>query len=155
MTYLSKNNLQTHRKLPTCEVCSKQFSGKSKLKRHIRSFHTTNLRFSCNVCHKTYKYEDDLKFHIKIVHDDNAPNYECVKCDFTTKHKKYLQTHLETHDENRTKVKCEICSKEIFKECMSEHKRIHSGKFAKLPCDICGKVFPTNYKLNRHKAIHE
>ena len=45
----------------TCDVCSKQFSYKSKLERHSQ-IHARTI-FSCNNCMKRFKREDHLKNH--------------------------------------------------------------------------------------------
>ena len=46
-----------------CEVCSKFFSSRASLQRHLL-FHTGNKKFACPLCSESFVRKDYLKFHI-------------------------------------------------------------------------------------------
>lgn len=51
------------------------------------------MRFECHQCKKTYKYRYDLSRHMR---DECGiePQFQCPICDFRTKRKSTLKSHL-------------------------------------------------------------
>ena len=84
----------------TCYVCSKTFSNKYKLAKHVIS-HTIQYQpekyFACHVCCKKYKRKQYLDRHATIHEKKDEQN----KCD--------LNEHLESHYKNP--FACAECDK--------------------------------------------
>lgn len=85
MSFLKARSLAMHMKKHNkkvkerfvCDVCSKSFSLKTLLRRHLR-IHSTVKPYQCTKCPKTYSRQDQLTNHIKK-HDGCKP-YSCSFC---------------------------------------------------------------------------
>ena len=54
-----------------CNVCSRVFGKKDKLKLHEHNYHQTGkLRQKCDSCEKYFTQSGNLKYHIKTTHED-------------------------------------------------------------------------------------
>lgn len=92
-----------------CTFVAKTSSG---LKLHVTNQHASNLCiFECS--HDGCEYKGKslilLKRHMEI---HNAPKrvYNCVKCDFETRHSGHLKRHLKVHDTNEDRyLQCPHC----------------------------------------------
>ena len=51
-----------------CQICGKNFTRKSDLKRHVDSVHRGIINFRCESCHKNFKRKSDLKRHTETIH---------------------------------------------------------------------------------------
>ena len=69
-----------------CDFCIKEFTSKSHLIAHKRSFHE-NEKHECNTCGKIFTYKGTLKIHIKKVHIVSDPSLTKRKINQTLKSK--------------------------------------------------------------------
>ena len=90
----------------TCNICSKDYTRKAHLQKHMERAHL-GIRYSCPFCeHKTIT-EGNLKVHIQSKHE--GVKKLCNQCDYKaydkpslTKHVKAVHLNLKTH-------KCPSC----------------------------------------------
>lgn len=162
-----------------CEICSKTYSSKSSLIRHL-GIHAGNKPHDCEECDNSFQYTYLLKQHTLAVHGNkkehvcptcgkrfayrqtlhshavkhNPKNiYKCNVCDdrsYLTKAK--LKRHMKTHDEPE---KCERCSKEVHH--MDLHRKICASgpRIREYQCTVCGRKFLQKRYLSEHKrCVH-
>jgi uncharacterized Zn-finger protein len=137
--FKNRNGLRQHKRkihnreefLKTCEHCGKVISDATKLKKHIRIFHTEGGRgnFMCSECGKLFDQKQELSCHQRIHVKPTIP------CDEPGCDKMFRRLNL-----------------------MEHHKKISHLKVKNHKCDHenCGKGFATFQKLKRHiKVTHE
>ena len=118
-------------KLFPCFLCSKSFSQKHSLARHLRT-HKSNDGHQCFNCDKRFAAIRDLRKHIDIVHLNKAEAYkkECPICHARVQQ---LKTHIRFIHRNEGKS--------------SEYNCV---------CPQCDKTFSNDYKVKRHiETVHE
>ena len=49
----------------TCEQCSKHFTDRSNLKRHVRDIHAKRKLHQCAICSKTFSRKQHKEYHVK------------------------------------------------------------------------------------------
>ena len=79
-----------------CEICSKGFKVRSKLKEHMY-IHTGEKNFVCNHpdCGKAFTKKSTLSQHLRL-HTGEKP-YQCEKCAVSFAQKNSLTVHNNTH----------------------------------------------------------
>ena len=114
-----------------CDKCGFATRKREALRVHISSIHE-NERFFCDQCNASFISKSSLNKHIKTMHE-TTEKYKCTECDFETRHKAHLQTHL-----NRIHLKqrynCDVCSAEYscrynFSQHMLKKHSIDVRKF--------------------------
>jgi len=136
--------------LHKCEKCSKVFSNKKVMKRHIKAKHAPLI-----VSRSLNSRPPTKKSNLDVNH-----KFSCKQC---TKSFKYL-SHLIRHElvHRREKFyKCDICEKKF--SCLGSlkqhRKNIHNLKFQKdvseIKCNICHKSFKYKSQLNLHEQMHK
>ncbi|GAB0096495.1 hypothetical protein DMENIID0001_120190 [Sergentomyia squamirostris] len=104
-----------------CSVCSKYFSTKSSLTRHLL-IHRGIKSFQCDVCSKRFTQKNSLTIHMAI--HSKERQFQCPKCPMSFNQKINLQVHVD---------------------------RAHSsGENAKFPCPHCTCNFRKSGALSRH-----
>jgi stress-induced morphogen len=93
-------------KLYQCEICSRTFKERSKLKSH-RQIHTDIRNISCPLCDKKFKTQACLRSH-KRVH--NPVFIYCAHCNKRYTQKAELAKHIKFVHFNRRDYICDICS---------------------------------------------
>ncbi len=98
LTYaLSKQS--NHKKVYSCDVCSKEFPYPSSLANH-RISHTNQKSFICTVCGQAFHYKFSLKTHVSTVHANEKP-FACNLCPYASTRGKDLKTHMISHSDER------------------------------------------------------
>ena len=89
----------------TCSICSKAFTLKSNLARHIASTHS-NKKYECTLCKKSFQRKDCLQRHRLTVHDKTI-ELRCSKCE-----KGFARAdNFRRHQKNC--CRCKQCSKQF------------------------------------------
>ena len=115
--YLSRHN-RIHDPLTKnwkCEICDYTTAYKAYLVLHQRTHQKERTRdFQCSKCTKSFLSEQNLKFH-EISHIPKGKDWVCEICDFSTKRKKHLVAHKQSHNEVRTNVfHCSKCDQSFY-----------------------------------------
>lgn len=55
-----------------CRVCSRVFSSKGNLKRHMLMHRPYRPKHQCNLCFKLFSWPGDLRTHIRVVHQEGG-----------------------------------------------------------------------------------
>ena len=121
----------------TCDVCSKVFTLKSSLMRHIASMHK-NENFDCTLCKKSFKRKDCFRRHQLYIH---CKTYEvsCSKCEKKFARKDNLNKHMKfcclcrqyyKNFETAKELKEHNCTNLSSKEAASAKKPVSSLKKA-------------------------
>jgi len=138
----------------SCNKCSKTFTRKDSLNKHINSVHKSKTVHSCNLCDKTFTRRSNLKRHQDSVHSSAKP-FVCSYCSFASKRKDILDRHIrEKH--LGIKYNCEICE-ESFTQLASLKRHINSNhnQDGTFKCAHCNAEFPRKDNLDRHiKSVH-
>ena len=114
-----------------CEQCSKTFSRKFHLKRHMLSH---ERRFSCSICAETYSRQGNLTRHRKFKHD----NSDCMPV---------------PGKQDRTGFKCSYCVKTFSRrDNLNRHIKIHHSKsqLRNFQCNHCDYILSSYDKLIKH-----
>lgn len=104
--------------------------------------HTAEKPYKCNICDFATKQKGNLKTHM-LSHSDERP-FTCTfeSCSFSTKRKSILQRHMLTHAEKK-RYHCDKCKFRTNRMAeLTAHKKIHLKVDFK--CKVCG--FSTSYK---------
>eukprot|EP01084_Bolivina_argentea_P310494 537316_1 len=91
---------------------------------------------------------------IKIINTRNSlKKFKCSKCNFSTKWKSSLKTHILTHSKRKS-FKCNRCNGAFKTQSgLCQHKRIHSRK-RPYKCGQCKKGFKHKNVLIAHIQSH-
>ena len=133
-----------------CGVCGKMFDLATTLSHHMYSHYTS--KYYCDKCDFHCFFKSELEAH-KIVHRDQ-PSFQCMypKCSRWFKRKGELSLHVESHRKIWYDCKkCDFSTK--LKKYLKEHEKSHLKKNEELPyaCDICGDRFMWRSGVKRHK----
>ncbi|EGI63285.1 ZN468 protein, partial [Acromyrmex charruanus] len=140
-----------------CEICSRQFSQKSKLFAHQLS-HSGQQPFKCLSCDKGYASKSKLSAHMRLHTKINV--HQCKVCDKIFSYPSYLEEHIKVHNKsNNTSqskdYECTTCNKRFrLLKNLKAHERFHTGK-GLVQCEICDKKFSHNYNLKMHLRTHK
>lgn len=139
-----------------CNVCSKVYTKRSNLSRHIQTAHK-NKRFACSECPKSFTQSSTLSDHIKKKHslphlELSKQVFECDVCQHSTNSKLEMQRHLNSHLSNSKLFHCKICPDKAYSHSnnLSRHMAaFHLNK--KHYCDDCNNCFTQRGSLNEHR----
>ncbi|ODM91029.1 putative zinc finger protein, partial [Orchesella cincta] len=158
--YASSSSLKSHiqrvhrlkeRENNKCSVCSKTFSHKYELNRHLK-FHKGEKSFKCSLCGKGFYFRWMLNTHI-LSHEKG---YSCDVCLNSFATASNLKLHQQTHYE-RVKIKCAECPITFFnKNGLQSHVQQVHRKERPFLCDICEKSFSRRWGLQQllfHKFL--
>ncbi|XP_026491375.2 gastrula zinc finger protein XlCGF8.2DB-like [Vanessa tameamea] len=162
--------------------CTKVYTNKSHLDRHINSVHKESVNdflYCCPKCMKKYANRQNLKRHIKVSHTSNKKHFLCDMCKLYFKKKHQLRSHMHVHNGIKP-FRCLLCEKDFVtlydkKKHMKNHKTYECDqcnmKFNRWSalithkkivhrsreyiCDDCGKVFKERSHIIRHIKKHK
>ncbi|XP_050672331.1 zinc finger protein 431-like isoform X2 [Leptidea sinapis] len=163
------------------EGCSRAYTSKSHLERHINTAHRSydaDAVYSCPMCLKQYANEQNLKRHYKIAHINCSKRYYCNECKLAFKKKHQLSSHMfrhtgikpfscslcpktfvtitekKKHVRNHKIYTCEHCSKTFtrWSDVLKHKRNDHASK--EYICHHCGKVFKQRNHIIRHVKVH-
>lgn len=166
-----------------CTQCSKSFSAKGWLNRHINSEHTDSFicpacgkdlqnavllrahrravsmcrpRHQCDHCPKSFRELWQLNGHIRMLHPVGAwPAYyfECDYCNKRWHTKLKLTAHMSRHTNVRP-YQCDMCQRPFFAEFqLKSHRRTHTADRNHC-CAICPKRYMSRDHLINHMRTH-
>ena len=128
-----------------CEVCSKQFSSKDVMERHVKTIHQNEEQcLECTDCKKLFTRKDLLEKHELRAHR-NKERFLCTSyadCNKQFTRKDALEKHVSAiHSENKESYNClnSSCQKSFPRKDLLE---IHEYKVhQELKCDECDIYF--------------
>lgn len=135
-----------------CDLCSKKFNTKNKIRQHLTTHNIEDRRkFLCVACGNQFVTKFGLNQHIRAIHDKEQ-RFQCTKCDRRFAHNHNLKTHMNRHNGIRP-YSCKVCTKTFYdSSTLNVHtKSVHSATNAYV-CSICSKAFNRNGNLKIHLA---
>lgn len=127
--------------------CSKTFSKKCHLYRHVRQIHEKSEQVQCPECHVMLACADSLKSHL-LTHEETKPI--CSICKKEMANKSSLHRHILSMHSDNGKVPCPQCKKLISKSGLRLHiRRVHE-KSVEFPCEKCGKILRSKANYDYH-----
>jgi zinc finger protein PLAG1 len=167
--YPSANRLKIHKYSHTGEKphhcdyegCSKAFTSKFKLGRHILIHKPKSKIHTCPHCDMSFHRKDHLKNHLRV-HDPNKPVHTCNKCGREYSTSFAYRTHMGFHQAEEGSLTCFVCGQEFEdKDKLVFHLKIHAGAQSvkgimqrKQKCPHCDKRFYTQKDVRRHIIVH-
>ncbi|BFZ25071.1 hypothetical protein BsWGS_28110 [Bradybaena similaris] len=130
-----------------CNVCSKKFTRKAHLKRHLR-IHEPEKPYKCPVCDYRGCEKSDISKHM-LIHEE--PKHTCERCGKTFRHIKNKELHVKRHYGQRD-YKCGVCDffgytfTDIRKHIERKHQDIKT-----LICDKCNKHLKNEVAMKEHQ----
>ena len=104
---LPKNALTTHKiycyniRNHSCNMCSKKFHFKIRMKQHVETVHLKQRNFKCSICPKSYTDGTPLRHHMNSAHGDGSTFSHCLLCQKTfTTSRRFLEHNAKFHKEN-------------------------------------------------------
>lgn len=162
-----------------CTFCSKGFSNRKQLNRHIKSVHQKACSVACQYCGRVLSDADSYKRHLNNVHQIKIPELEensspsklfqvknvspvfsipslvkkCPDCDQQFATKTTLNIHrLKVHVAGLKNMPCPQCNQECS-DLTSHMRRFHNVDG--IVCPHCANIFSKKCTLNRHiEQVH-
>ncbi|XP_046900951.1 zinc finger protein 229-like [Hypomesus transpacificus] len=135
-----------------CPQCSKTFTYRFGLTKHLQMVHGHLRPFTCQVCSKGFFTQRDVEAHLRV-HTGEKP-FHCSLCEKKFKRKVELNVHLRWHNGEKRHW-CPFCGKGFLDyNNLKRHKLIHTGEKPHR-CPQCGKTFTQSGHLKKHlKNVH-
>ena len=151
-------DLKTKRYKCKYEGCSKSYTTKGNLDRHIKHKHLNFKPHKCHYedCSESFTYPSELQRHIEEAH---TKPYKCEQCDKRFGRQENLDQHISDVHLKLKPFECDVCG-ECFaqKATLDNHKAIKHEEGLKLvPCTWpdCGEKFKNHNQLQTHvKKFH-
>lgn len=124
--------------------CNEMFTTKSKLVKHLKTFHSVTEKYRCLICDKVFEKKYNLQRH-NITHS-NKTDSECPLC---KKKVKYLEYHRKNvHEREKS---CPKCNRRFSKYALNKHLKLCNGVQT---CSLCGKTFTMKSSFVNHMNVH-
>ena len=116
---------------------------------HIRRIHTNTNWFKCSKCSYQTRDKRWLDSHL-LKHSEEKP-FRCDICEYASRNPSSLIAHKKTVHSTDKPFKCKSCEKSFIREIsLIEHTRRHTGE-KPYKCDACPYAAATKNELNAHK----
>lgn len=137
-----------------CSICSKQYTQKSNVLRHMLHTHVIHKSMECSKCAQSHQsmaaLRDHLSRHISRISNTSVAANVCPVCNRKFRRKCNFDRHLNTH--TGESLICDVCMKKFTSpETLASHKRLHAEE---LRCMTCSKIFKSRYCYKAHMLIH-
>uniref|UniRef100_A0A3B5RCL3 C2H2-type domain-containing protein n=1 Tax=Xiphophorus maculatus TaxID=8083 RepID=A0A3B5RCL3_XIPMA len=130
------DELKPRQSLFSCRMCSKTFSQKGSLTKHLR-LHAGGNPFTCVSCGRSFRKHFSLIVHMRI-HTGEKP-FPCLVCGKSFCQRGNLNVHMRTHTGEKP-FPCLTCGKHFQRKSnLTAHTRIHKRN-KRFSCKICGKA---------------
>lgn len=174
---LDNHNRENHRKTNVCspvksldcKFCSKTFTRKEHVRRHLITVHQkikslleykleTENSFYCPECNfKSENDETSFISHLENHSKKEIPSISCSQCSKKFTRQDHLNRHLATvHSESR-EFTCEICLKafKIIQDLKIHVRKVHN-RVDEISCPECNRIFTHKSSLREHiLVVHE
>ncbi|XP_031621561.1 zinc finger protein 425-like [Contarinia nasturtii] len=150
-THVSQTHLKKNWGEFICDICSKTFATKDRIKSHMIN-HSGKCDYVCDKCGSTFRQKCNLKHHVESMHNVEK-SVACNQCDkkFTTK--RHLKIHLKYHGDDKP-LKCTICDSRFrTKQALKYHIIVHTNNFP-FECTFCDKKFKHRIVKKVHERTH-
>ncbi|CAG5126880.1 unnamed protein product [Candidula unifasciata] len=142
---------QADRGVYGCTVCSRTFTAKNNLKRHIR-IHTGQRPYQCLQCSQSFARRDDLKGHM-LRHDYNKP-FRCSLCKKGYTDRACVKNHMAKEHRSRLMHVCPQCGESYDQEeAFTAHKKTHP-ELQQFSCSTCSFIGNNNLMTLKHSLLH-
>ena len=111
----------------TCDLCEKQFTNVSEMKKHMKTHSFKKVKFKCEDCDFVGQSRETMEVHIGKAHTDQ---FECGLCEVSFGKLEDLETHLNTCEIYRCK-RCYLKATKIS-NIKTHVERRHKGLQATL-----------------------
>ncbi|XP_077521856.1 uncharacterized protein LOC144132965 [Amblyomma americanum] len=135
-----------------CSLCSKDFTQKSSLLRHL-SIHSGDRPHRCDYCNSRFVRRSHLVRHL-FTHTGDRP-YHCSYCNSSFGRREILDKHIQTHTGERP-YQCQLCPMTFAQNHhLVRHVQAHKGE-KPYHCRYCQAAFHEKCRLECHeKQKHE
>lgn len=108
-----------------CPRCDYQTNAIFYFRSHV-AVHESSERFSCDTCGRWYARRYNLRVHVQTAHFGNDERiYKCSKCDFSARHRRYLECHGKTAHYEDKRYQCERCDfRTKYRRYLKHHLRL-------------------------------
>ena len=129
----------------SCKVCSRTYSNRRNLTKHMHLHTSPQKRFQCNQCPKNFSAKGTLKYHIETEHEGFRPA-ECDKCEH--KFKSTYRFKMHKCDVSLEPLECSNCDFMTFRKgSYNSHIRICTLKYS---CYKCNYTTQMESKFIKH-----
>ncbi|XP_048000168.1 zinc finger protein Xfin-like [Leguminivora glycinivorella] len=117
-------------KCPHCVlVCENQ----NQLEVHVNRFHLMQRPYQCDICSKSFYGKLKLREHIKEHNASHRRTCQCPVCDKSFTRKVYLEKHLKLHTTGQL-YNCNLCEKVYISEALlKQHRKSHADDLESKP----------------------
>lgn len=107
--------------------------------------------YTCDLCKHTFDTWHQIQKHMNNIHlrlNEEASNYVCEHCGFSTLAKESLKNHIAIMHSGLTKQPCPYCNRMV--KLMDVHIRLHHDNSSPTVCKDCGQSFPNHRLRDMH-----